>query len=259
MAGAGTAVGLEPRWRAVVAVAVAAPPPRMAGLPGPGLRRGRGRRAWWRRRRRLHRRQQRATHAQPGNGQLGATACDRGIVAFVDEPDTELTDLLGCEQSVTERVGDLLDPAPIRGGVTVRKQLDAGTAVEARAYLVVLHLTPLPGKFGTRAAASRHDPRTRRSRASTEANRTERPVRIGYACTSTACRARAVVRRGPVGKVPRDDRGNGPERSPADLVPYRADSAYGSGKGLPCSRGPVPREDPGLLTEDERRLVLALG
>ncbi|MET8743777.1 hypothetical protein [Streptomyces sp. NPDC004728] len=119
----------------------------MAELPGPGLRTGRGRRARRRRRRRLHRRQQRATRAQPGNGQLGATACDRGIVAFVDEPDTELADCLGCEQSVAERVGDLLDPAPIGGG-TVGKQLDAGTAVEARAYLVVLHLTPLPGKFG---------------------------------------------------------------------------------------------------------------
>ncbi|MFC9752135.1 hypothetical protein [Streptomyces sp. NPDC056921] len=45
-------------------------------------------------------------------------------------------------------MGDLLDPVPLRGGGTVRMQLDAGTAVEARAYLVVLHLTPLPGKFG---------------------------------------------------------------------------------------------------------------
>ncbi|GGV86657.1 hypothetical protein GCM10015535_35210 [Streptomyces gelaticus] len=39
---------------------MAAPPPRTAGLPGPG------RRTRWRGRRRLHRQQQRPTRAQPG-------------------------------------------------------------------------------------------------------------------------------------------------------------------------------------------------
>ncbi|MFI2367591.1 hypothetical protein [Streptomyces sp. NPDC018833] len=63
------------------------------------------------------------------------------------------------ERPVAERVGYLVGPAPLRGSVAGR-QLNAGTAVEVCANLVVLHLTPLSGKIislmGCRILRSSH-------------------------------------------------------------------------------------------------------
>ncbi|MFJ1602147.1 hypothetical protein ACIOHS_02035 [Streptomyces sp. NPDC088253] len=74
---------------------------------------------------------------EPGNGQLyaaaAATACVQGVVAFVDEPDADAAEVLDDEQPVAERVGDLLDPALLRGRGMAGQQLDAATAVETRA------------------------------------------------------------------------------------------------------------------------------
>jgi hypothetical protein len=67
----------------------------------------------------------------------------RGVVAFVDESDTAGPELLGGEKPVAERVGRLVSPALLRGGESAGQQFDAGTPVEACAYLVVVHLTPL--------------------------------------------------------------------------------------------------------------------
>lgn len=113
-------------------------------------------------------RQQRTTRAQPGNGQLVAAACLRGVVAFVVEPDSGEAEVVDGEQPVAERVGDLFDPAPLRGCVIAGQQFDAATAVEARAYLVVLHLTPLSGMFGSHPACDQTLPgpgRTARCRS----------------------------------------------------------------------------------------------
>lgn len=73
------------------------------------------------------------------------------------------------EQPVAERVGDLFDPAPLRGCGIAGQQFDAATAVEARTYLVVLHLTPLSGKIGSHPAAPvrRHHRSVLISRAAT--------------------------------------------------------------------------------------------
>lgn len=116
---------------------------------GVGPARGPGWRRWWRGRRRLDRRQQRAALAQPGDGQLGAAARLGAVVAFVDEPGARAAEVLDAEPLVAERVGNIFDPPQLRGCGKAGDQLDAATAVEARAYFVVLHLTPLSGKGGS--------------------------------------------------------------------------------------------------------------
>ncbi|MET9610724.1 hypothetical protein ABZZ17_37530 [Streptomyces sp. NPDC006512] len=68
------------------------------------------------------------------------------------------------EKPVAERVGDLLDAVPLCGRGVAWQQLDAPAAVEARAYLVVLHLTPPPGNG--RRPGGRHAPRSSHARES---------------------------------------------------------------------------------------------
>ncbi|WP_033326851.1 hypothetical protein [Streptomyces yerevanensis] len=93
--------------------------------------------------------QHRAARAQPSNGLLSPATRVRGVVAFVDKPDAGTAEALGGEQPVSERMGNLPDPALLRGCGMAGQQLDAATAIEVRAYLIVLHLTPLLGMVGS--------------------------------------------------------------------------------------------------------------
>lgn len=67
----------------------------------------------------------------------------RGVVAFVAEPDTSATEVLGGEQPVAELVSDLLDPALSRRVQAPGQQLDTAPSVEVPDYLLVLHSSPL--------------------------------------------------------------------------------------------------------------------
>ncbi|MFJ6850441.1 hypothetical protein ACIQM3_07870 [Streptomyces sp. NPDC091271] len=67
----------------------------------------------------------------------------------MDESDAEAAEVLDGDQPVAERVGHVLDPLPPRTGGVARHQFDAATAVEARAYLVFLHLAPLTERLGS--------------------------------------------------------------------------------------------------------------
>ncbi|MER7574965.1 hypothetical protein [Streptomyces sp. NPDC126514] len=107
---------------------------------------------WWRSGRRLDGGQERLSGAQPGDGFPFAVAGERAVVAREGESYAGGAEWLYGDQSVAERVGELLDPALLRDRAPARRHLDTAAAVEARPYAVLVHVSHPPPGFNWWAA-----------------------------------------------------------------------------------------------------------